>query len=176
MSVCQSCDYDDNDEQIEEEQEEDTGALPREGQAVASDSNTRTMMLGEILVEGQWKIAGMCVLDDKRIEVSFTESGKIIGVEFSGVATVTTVGGASPDGSIYGEGQAVLTTKDGETVAWKGMGVGKPKGKGMAISWRGAKAYQTSSQRLIILNRMPFVFEAEADENGVGWHKHWEWK
>jgi hypothetical protein len=112
MSVCQSCDYDDNYEQIEEEQEEDTGALPREGQAVATDSNTRTMMLGEILVEGQWKITGMCVLDDKRIEVSFTESGKIIGVEFSGVATVTTIGGASPDGSIYGEGQAVLTTKD----------------------------------------------------------------
>lgn len=110
----------------------------------------------------------------QRIEVSFIESGKIIGVEFSGVAKVTTVGGASPDGSIYGEGQAVLTTKDGETVTWKGMGVGKPKGNGMAISWRGAKAYQTSSQRLIILNRMPLVFEAEADENGVGWHKHWE--
>ena len=36
------------------------------------------MMLGEILVEGQWKITGMRVLDDKRIEVSFTESGKII--------------------------------------------------------------------------------------------------
>ena len=36
MSVCQSCDYDDNDEQIEEEQGEDTGALPREGQAVAT--------------------------------------------------------------------------------------------------------------------------------------------
>jgi cobalamin biosynthesis protein CbiD len=89
---------------------------------------------------------------------------------------VTTVGGASPDGSIYGEGQAVLTTKDGETVIRKGMGVGKPKGKGMTISWRGAKAYQTSSQRLIILNRMPLVLEAEADENGVGWHKHWEWK
>ena len=76
----------------------------------------------------------------QRIEVSFIESGKIIGVEFSGVAKVTTVGGASPDGSIYGEGQAVLTTKDGETVTWKGMGVGKPKGKGMAISWRGAKS------------------------------------
>jgi len=40
MSVCQSCDYDDNYEQIEEEQEEDTGALPREGQAVATVNHT----------------------------------------------------------------------------------------------------------------------------------------
>ena len=44
-----------------------------------------TIMLGEILVEEQWKITGMRVLDDKRIELSFTESGKIVGVEFSGV-------------------------------------------------------------------------------------------
>ena len=43
----------------------------------------------------------MRVLDDKRIEVSFTESGKIMGVEFSGVAMVTTTGGL--DGSVYGE-------------------------------------------------------------------------
>jgi hypothetical protein len=40
MSVCQSCDYDDNDEQIEEEQEEDTGTLPREEQAVATVNHT----------------------------------------------------------------------------------------------------------------------------------------
>lgn len=127
-------------------------------------------MLGEILEEGEWKITGMRVLDDRRMEVSFTESGKIMGVEFSGVATVTTNGG------LDGEGQAILTTSEGELITWKGMGVGHPKGKGMAISWRGAKAYQTSSQKLGTLNSMPLAFEAEADENGVGWHKHWEWK
>jgi hypothetical protein len=132
-------------------------------------------MLGEILYEGQWKITGMRVLEDKRIEVSFNEGGKILGIDFSGVATVTT-GGGSPEGSIYGEGQAVLTNKDGDVVTWRGIGDGKPKGKGLAISWRGAKAYQTSSQKLVRLNSMPLVFEAEADENGVGWHKHWEWK
>jgi hypothetical protein len=113
-------------------------------------------------------------LEDKRVEVSFQESGKILGVEFSSIATVTTVAG--PNGTVYGEGQAIMTTKDGENVSWKGMGVGKPKGQGLAISWRGAKALQTSSQKLVKLNSLMIVFEGDADENGVGWHKHWEWK
>ncbi|HZA68954.1 MAG TPA: hypothetical protein VE548_04585 [Nitrososphaeraceae archaeon] len=40
----------------------------------------------------------MRVLDDK---TKRSESGKIMGVEFSGVAMVTTTGGL--DGSVYGE-------------------------------------------------------------------------
>ena len=56
------------------------------------------------------------------------------------------------------------------------MDLGKPKGLGMAISWRGAKAFQTSSQKLAKLNSMMIIFEAETDENGVEWHNHWEWK
>lgn len=125
-------------------------------------------------MEGQWKITGMRVLEDKRIEISFQESGKILGVEFSSVATVTTAAGHN--GTVYGEGQAIITTKDGETVSWKGIGIGKPKRQGLAISYRGAKAFQTSSQKLAKLNSMMIIFEADADENGVGWHKHWEWK
>jgi hypothetical protein len=131
-------------------------------------------MLGEVAMEGQWKITGMRVLADKRIEVNFQESGKILGVEFSSIATVTTAAG--PNGMVYGGGQAIITTKDGETVSWEGMGVGKPKGQGLAKSWRGAKAFQTTSQKLAMLNNIMTVFEAESDENGVGWHKHWEWK
>jgi hypothetical protein len=40
---------------------------------------------------------------------------------------VTTTAGL--DGSLYGGGQAVLTTNHGEIGTWKGMGVGKPKAK-----------------------------------------------
>jgi hypothetical protein len=43
------------------------------------------------------------------------------------------------------------------------MEVGKPKGKGMTISWHGAKASQTSSQKLNRLNNVPLVFEAKAE-------------
>jgi hypothetical protein len=50
-----------------------------------------------------------------------------------------------------------------------------PKGKGMAISWRGAKAYQTSSLKIGRLNSTPLVFEVEADQNWDGWHRHSGW-
>ncbi|HSN96376.1 MAG TPA: hypothetical protein VLR10_04230 [Nitrososphaeraceae archaeon] len=83
---------------------------------------------------------------------------------------------AGLDGSLYGGGQAVLTTNHGEIVTWKGIGVGKPKGKCMAISWCGAKAKasQTSSQKLSRLNNVPLVLKLKP--NGVGWPKHCERK
>jgi hypothetical protein len=59
----------------------------------------------------------MSVFEDKRIEVSLTEIGEIEGTEFSGVATVTTITGL--EGSLHGEGQAVITTNDGEIATWK---------------------------------------------------------
>lgn len=41
---------------------------------------------------------------------------------------------------VYGEGQVSITTKEGENVSWKGMGVGgKHKGLEMAISGRVVK-------------------------------------
>ena len=46
------------------------------------------------------------------------------------------------------------------------MGVGKPKGKGMTIGWRGAK--------LSRLNNVPLVLKLKP--NGVGWPKHCERK
>lgn len=130
-------------------------------------------MLGELAVEGKWKIVGVRVLEDKRMEITFQESGKIYGIEYSGVATVKTIGRA--DGTVYGEGQALLATKDGEQFSWRGLGVGQPKG-GMAISYRGCKSFEATSQRLAKINKIVLVFEADADENGDGWHKHWEWK
>jgi hypothetical protein len=44
---------------------------------------------------------------------------------------VTTAAG--PNGMVYGEGQALITTKDGDSVSWKGMCVSKPKGLEMAL-------------------------------------------
>ena len=59
----------------------------------------------------------MNVFEDKMIEVSLTEVGKIGGTKFSGVATVTTIAGL--DGSLHGKGQAVLATNDDEIATWK---------------------------------------------------------
>jgi hypothetical protein len=133
-------------------------------------------LLGDLLAEGQWKITSMRVLSDSKVEISFQESGKILGHEYSGVATVVTWPMPGSQGTIYGEGNAVLNTSEGDSASWRGFGIGKPTGKGMAISYRGAKAFQSTSEKLARLNRAPIIFEADADENGNGWHKHWEWK
>src|SRR5215813_10255218 len=118
----------------------------------------------------------MRVLPDSKVEFTFQETGKMLGVEYSGIATVVSWPLPGNEGTVYGEGNAVMTTKDGDSVTWRGMGVGKPTGNGLAVKYRGAKSFQTASPKLARLNRAPLVFEGDADENGDGWHKHWEWK
>ena len=54
---------------------------------------------------------------------------------------------AGPNGIVYGEGQVLITTKDGESVSWKGMGVGKHKGLEMALSGRVVKLFKRSPSR-----------------------------
>ena len=41
---------------------------------------------------------------------------------------------ACSNGTVYGEGQALITTKDGESISWKGMGVGKPSTRSLILS------------------------------------------
>jgi hypothetical protein len=50
--------------------------------------------------------------------------------------------------------------------------VGNPTRKGLAISYRGAKSLQSKSEKLAKLNKTPTIFEADADEDGIGWHGH----
>ena len=80
-----------------------------------------------------------------------------------------------PDGSLYGEGQGVVITQDGETATLKGQGVGKFVGGG-AVSYRGAVYYSTASPKLARLNTVAAVFEFDVDANGNTHTKSWEWK
>ncbi len=69
-------------------------------------------------------------------------------------------------GGLYGEGQGVTMTKDGEVATWTGHGVGKFTGRVSAVSFRGAVYFQTSSAKLARLNTVAVDFEHEVDENG----------
>lgn len=135
-------------------------------------------MLGGTIAEEQGKITGVRVLpsdgQNAKVEVSFQSSGKILGVDFTEMGTYE----SSPDdaGVMHGKGQGVMMTQDGDTVAWTGEGVGKPAGKGLAASWRGAIFYHTASKRLADLNSMAAVFEHEVDEAGQVRSKVCEWK
>jgi hypothetical protein len=132
-------------------------------------------MLGEMIGESRGKRTGRRVLSTNpfKVEVSLETSGTVLGVEVNEIATYWSEGRA--DGSLYGEGQGVVITKDGDTATWKGQGVGKIVSGG-AVSYRGAVYYNTASPKLARLNTVAAVFEFDADTNGNTHAKLWEWK
>ncbi len=135
-------------------------------------------MLGEMIGEVRGKITGNRVLPSEgqapKVETSMQQSGKILGVEVTDMGTYCSV--ARAVGGLYGEGQGVTMTKDGEVATWTGQGVGRFTGRGSAVSFRGALYYQTTSTELARLNSIAIVFEYETDENGNTHAKFWEWK
>ena len=83
-------------------------------------------------------------------------------------------------GVLHGEGQGIVTAKDGKgMVSWTGQGVGRFTGPGK-VSFRGAIYFRTPSAseggNLSSLNNVVAVFEYEADEMGNCSAKSWEWK
>lgn len=132
-------------------------------------------MLGDMIGEttGKRIVRRVLSADPLTVEVSFEDSGKMLGINASGFGTYSSA--VRTDGSIYGEGQGGMMTQDGELVTWKGSGLGKFKDKG-AVSYRGILYYRTTSQKLARLNTTPGVFEYEVDPQGNTHTKVWEWK
>ena len=135
-------------------------------------------MLGERIGEETGQITGTRVLPDEgagpKVEVSFQSSGTMFGVPGNNMGTYVSV--ARPDGTLFGEGQGIIMTEEGEVVTWRGQGVGRLTGHGTAASWRAAVFCQTTSERLARLNAIAVVLEFEADESGKIAVKSWEWK
>jgi hypothetical protein len=97
---------------------------------------------------------------------------QLFGVPTTGMGTYTSV--IRPDGSIYGEGEGINMTQDGEGITWKGTGLGK-FGPGGAVSYRGMPFFRTNSQK-ISLGSACGAFEYEVDGAGSTVSKIWEWK
>lgn len=129
-------------------------------------------MLGELIAESRGKRIVRRVLADGKVEVTFEESGTLLGTATTGFGTYWAQ--VRADGTLYGEGQGITVTKDGEMATWKGFGVGKLVGG--AVSYRGAVSYYSSSPKLSRLNSVAAVFEYGADEAGNTHSKLWEWK
>lgn len=132
-------------------------------------------MLGDQIGESNGKriVRRILSTEPPTAEVSFEDSGNMLGVATSGSGTYTSV--IRPDGSIFGNGQGLIITADGESVLWKGSGLGK-FGTGGAVSYRGMLFYQTASQKLARLNNTCGAFEFETDAAGNTNAKVWEWK
>jgi hypothetical protein len=137
------------------------------------------MALGELIIEDRGKITGQRVIDVEgpKIETSFTMRGKYKGQEGTNMGTYCSVMTEGEEGTMYGEGQGVLTTKDGQGMAtWTGQGIGRFTSPGK-ISFRGSLFFRAhSGGKLSSLNNIVGVFEYEVDEEGNCSSKVWEWK
>src|SRR5215211_5583583 len=130
------------------------------------------MALGELISEERGKITGERVLDVQipKMETSFTMEGNYRGTPCTDVGTYTAV--LKEGGVLQGEGQGIITTKDGQGMAtWTGPG---------KISFRGSLFFKVpptfEGGKLSDLNNIMGVFEYEVDEAGNCSVKVWEWK
>jgi len=133
-------------------------------------------MLGEQIGEARGKRIVRRVLSSEppKVEVSFEDAGQMLGIDVSGFGTYTAV--VRSDGTLYGDGEGVYITRDGETLAWKGSALGKFTSGG-GLSYRGILYYRTASSKLARLNSVAGVFEYDVDEEKGSTHaKVWEWK
>jgi hypothetical protein len=131
-------------------------------------------MLGALNGETKGKriVRRVISTDPTTVEVSFEDSGHLLGVSTTGMGTYTSV--IRPDNSIYGEGQGINLTQDGEGISWTGTGLGKfgPDG---ALSYRGMLFFRSNSQK-ISLGSACGAFEYEVDLAGNTISKIWEWR
>lgn len=136
-------------------------------------------MLGDQIGEEKGKIIGQRVLEVvngvPKIENSMSIIGKYRGVETTEIGTYWS--SPRPDGVMYGEGQGMVTTKDGSEMAtWTGQGIGRFTSQGK-IRFIGSIFFSTSSNgKLAFFRNLVGVFEFEADEQGNTSTKVWEWK
>ena len=136
-------------------------------------------MLGDRLGEGTGKITGTRILPGEggryvKMELSFQHTGKILGVPISDMGTYTAY--ERIPGQIYGEGQGMLMTEDGDGIIYSGFGVGTPTGQGMAMRWRACVSFQTNSPKLARVNGVLGLLEQEVDAEGNSKIEAWEWK
>ena len=133
-------------------------------------------MLGEQIGESRGRRTGRRILSVDagfKAEVSFEDQGKMLGIEGGTIGTYCST--PRPDGTLYGEGQGVFLTNDGEMATWRGVGTGKFTGGG-AVHYSGALIYSTASKKLAKLNTCASVFEFDVDSEGTTHSKVWEWK
>jgi hypothetical protein len=138
------------------------------------------MALGEQIGEARGRVTGQRVLNVEgipKMETSFAMEGNYRGTPSTDVGTYSAV---LREGVLHGEGQGIVTSKDGQGMAsWTGQGVGRFTSPGK-VSFRGSLFYRTPSTseggKSSFLNNMVGVFEYEVDETGGCSVKIWEWK
>jgi hypothetical protein len=135
-------------------------------------------ILGEVLAESSGQITGYRVLaaegQDSKVEVSFQGRGSMLGAPMSDTGTYWQV--IRPGGTLYGEGQVLMMTEEGEVAPWRGFGVGRPTGRPPAATFGVAGAFYGASGSLSRLGTVANVVEYEIDEEANYRWTMWEWR
>lgn len=134
-------------------------------------------MLGELLGEDRGQVTATRVLpsgpgQNPKVEVSFETHGTLLGIDTHEIATYCAV--ARPDGTLFGEGQGVVTSPQGDMATWRGQGVGRMNESG-GTEFRGAIYFESASPNWARLNGVAGVYEHSSDVSGKNETKIWEW-
>ena len=136
------------------------------------------MALGDLLVEETGTVTGIRVLSNdasgSKVEISMRTTGTIRGVAESTLWTYSQL--TRPDGSLYGEGEGVTTTQDGDVIQWKGSGSGQVAAPGDTINFFSAAFAHTESVKYADLNSIGLVCHYDVAADGSTVCKGWEWK
>ena len=135
------------------------------------------MALGDQIGEASGRITGTRVLAPEgqpvKVEVALQGSGTMLGQQITDVGTYWQT--LRPGGVLYGEGDNLFLTADGESAHWTGFGVGRPTGPFPAGHFAVCGSAQSDSQSLGRLNEVAIVFEFDVEEDGSYRWTAWEW-
>jgi hypothetical protein len=135
-------------------------------------------MAAELIGEFNGKITGYRItevlMNGPKSEISFKQTGKLLGVE--GMDRATYWGVMSGPDTMYGEGQGAIMSKSGEMACYKATGTMKMEKKGPMPVWRGVLYIMSPTPKWSALNGKAVVYEYEMDENENTHVKLYEWK
>ena len=134
-------------------------------------------MLGDVIYEEKGQTTGIRVLSAEggvtKVEVTLQTEGKVLGVKMTSIWTYWSM--TRGDGSVYGQGEGVMTTENGDIIQLKGSGGAKKMNSDGSINYRGAVYFHTSSENFAKLNGAVGVHEYDVDASGNTAAKIWEW-
>jgi hypothetical protein len=152
--------------------------LTRRGKRGVGKEESAPMALGEQIGEASGRMTGNRVITTSAgqtgIEASFQGSGTLLGQDITDIGTYWQT--LKPGGVLYGEGDVLYITGDGQSAHWKGFGVGRPTGPLPAAHFAVCGSFETDSQALGRLNEIATVTEYDVDQEGNYRYTFWEWR
>src|SRR5262249_56903278 len=136
-------------------------------------------MLGEKIGEERGKVTSRRALKSGdphylKLEISFESQATVYGIPCMSIGTYEVFERIS--GQLYGVGQGMIRTQDGEGAIWNGHGVGTPTPDG-GVRFVASAAYQAGATgKLARLNHVLVLGEHTASGDGNVKSTYTEWK